>query len=111
MRGRHFCRYCGEELIHTCNPPPYLWRRIVERHSYKPYKTFTTYALIDRRRKTMFGYVQKYQSLTGYKCFEKPIRFVVYKGNKDRALSESSCKTLREAKAELVEMFMESKDE
>ncbi len=88
---------------------PYEWSVITRKHNYPPYKRFTTYALREKDSYLMFGYVQKYQSLTGYKCFEKPIRFTAYLGNEEYARSECSKATLKEAKAKLIGLFMEDR--
>lgn len=85
---------------------PYKWDAIKRKHSYHPFKPFTTYALISREGGKMFGYVQKYQSLTGYECFEKPVRFNIYLGNADSAISEKSFPKLKKAREHLVKLFM-----
>jgi len=88
---------------------PYKWKEITREHSYHPHKKFTTYALTSKYG-TMFGYVQQYQSLTGYKCFEDQKYFIIYLGNEERAHSDSSAPTLEEAKAVLLKKFLLSKD-
>ncbi len=87
---------------------PYKWDEFTRKHSYRPYKEFTTYTLSNKYGK-MFGYIQTYQSLTGYKCFESN-DYSIYLGNAEWANSYKSVPTLEKAKGMLLELFLESKD-
>ncbi len=96
-------------VIRQVRELPYKWEEIKREHRYRPCKEFTTYALRNKFGK-MFGYVQKYQSITGYKCFEEPERYIVYLGDEEWAHSHQSKPTLEEAKQMLIELFLASKD-
>lgn len=87
---------------------PYRWKIIRCKHSYSPYNEFTTYALVGRHN-DMFGYIQKFQSRTGYPCFERPRSYTIFLGDTNYARSEATVKKLKVAKAQLIELFLEEK--
>lgn len=92
---------------------PYKWGEITRKHSYSPYSEFTIYTLSNKYDK-MFGYIQKYQSLTGYECFKREDgdkgAYEIYLGGAEWAHIDGSASTLEEGKGILLGQFLESKD-